>query len=398
MISSSIMDVDIDSNYISSSIYVADFLQQKSDIDASNYYDEELSANTKTVVVKFIYNFYEKDGSYYVLVKGYSENSERYFSYVMFVNFDNKNLRNLGEDDGRKEDVKLKFYCDFNNTKGENSNDEEKDTPSLNIVNYNCYTDHVDRKINVEEDNLIKYLDLADEEEAKYFDLSSVNKTMNLSEIKNNEVQFNEQNLESIVIFSVKDGKNVSLNERSSFEIEGSVNSPVVNNVNFALSLKSREKELVLSCSFHPKNEQNSLLKCGFSDSNFGFWSNETKENETSFYIKEKEVNCSDRNVFLSGMNKVQFLYRKGAVVEYKENKRGIVDDDDNVDEGEEKDGKNTVAIAIVIILSLVIIGMGVSVFCYVTRSKDKKELKQNNMPVENINLKTVTSRGLVEK
>ena len=86
------------------------FYKKNAALDASKYLENEY-AERKLFIVKTVYNFFESGNSYYILVSGIGGGSGKYFSYVMFLNLSNKKkLRFLNEN------IKLKFYCDYNNS------------------------------------------------------------------------------------------------------------------------------------------------------------------------------------------------------------------------------------------------------------------------------------------
>jgi len=101
--------------------------------------------------------------------------------------------------------LKIKFYCDFNNT------EKKGNISELILINYNCSTEPIDNLNITEEDNLIESIELENKEEEEYFDISNVNKKMNISQISNNESDFNVDNLTNYLLFTCNENKTINL-------------------------------------------------------------------------------------------------------------------------------------------------------------------------------------------
>jgi hypothetical protein len=242
----------------------------------------------------------------------------------MFLNLSNKKkLRFLDEK------TKLKFYCDYNS-----SSLDEKST-KLSVTYFNCSTDEYNENLNItEEDNILDSLELVDKDEEKFYDLSNI-KTLNLTDIKNNETFFDEDNLTNYITFAVNESIKINLNNDSSFSIEGKTDLEINENANFKLSLNNKNNS-VINCTFYSKNINSSLLNCEFllNKSNF-----ETEENINIYYIKEKEAKLKEKNIFFIGLNKVEFIYKKNI----------ITTDNNESDENEkEKNKEKTIKIIII--------------------------------------------------
>ena len=102
--------------YKNGKVYAIDFLQKKTFTDGEKYLKDENVYEPHPIVIKTIYNYYNDGESLYILVNSIVLGEDRKFSFVIYINFsNNKKLRNLDEN------LKIKFYCDFNSSeKNEN--------------------------------------------------------------------------------------------------------------------------------------------------------------------------------------------------------------------------------------------------------------------------------------
>jgi len=97
--------------YKNGKIYVVDFLQKKTFTDGEKYLKDENVYEPTPIVIKSIFEFHQVEESFYILVNSIVKGEERKFSFVIYINFSsNKKLRNLDEN------LKIKFYCDFNSS------------------------------------------------------------------------------------------------------------------------------------------------------------------------------------------------------------------------------------------------------------------------------------------
>jgi len=134
--------------YKNERVYVVDFLEKKTFTDGEKYLRDESVVEVHPIIVKSIYKFYYNGDSYYIFVNSISiENGEEYISsFVIYINYSsNKNLRNLDEN------LKVKFYCDFNNL------EKNEKISELILINYNCSTEPIDNLNITEEDNQIEF-------------------------------------------------------------------------------------------------------------------------------------------------------------------------------------------------------------------------------------------------
>ena len=80
---------NIVNSYLNKKVWVVDFLQKKTPLDASKYLESE-SAERKLFIVKVVYNLVEVGNTCYISVRGIGGGSGKYYSYVMFLNLSNK--------------------------------------------------------------------------------------------------------------------------------------------------------------------------------------------------------------------------------------------------------------------------------------------------------------------
>ena len=339
--------------YNNKKVWVVDFLQKKTFLDSSKYYREDESAERKIFIAKE-FNFCENGNSYCIIVKGIAGGSGEYLSYSMFINLSKKNkLRVLDEN------IKLKFYCDYN------SSSLDENSTKLSVTYFNCSTDEYNENLNItEEDNILDSLELVDKDEEKFYDLSNI-KTLNLTDIINNKTFFDEDNLTNYITFTVNESIKINLNNDSSFSIEGKTDLELNENANFNLSLNNKNNSII-NCTFYSKNINSSFLNCEYflNKSNF-----ETKENISIYYIKEKEATLGKKNIFFIGLNKVEFIYKKD-----------ITSNDNNESNGNKN--KNTIRIIIISVAIGIIVFA--SIFIYLKfKKKNKSQLNPEDISIK---------------
>ena len=343
---------NIVNSYLNKKVWVVDFLQKKTPLDASKYLESE-SAERKLFIVKVVYNLVEVGNTCYISVRGIGGGSGKYYSYVMFLNLSNKNkLRALDEN------TKLKFYCDYN------TSSLDENSTELSITDFNCSSDEYNEQLNItEEDNVLESLELADKDEEQFLDLSNI-KSLNLSDIINNETFFDVDNITNYFTFTVNETIKINLSNYSSFSIEGRTNFELNENTNFKLSFNNKDNSEI-NCTLN-----SSLLNCEylFNESYF-----ETEENITTYYIKEKETMLKEKNIFFIGLNKVEFAYKKNILIE--------------TDENDEKKNKNKY-IKIIIICAAVLVGIGIITFIIICSYLKFKKKSQTRLNSDDISLK----------
>ena len=263
---------------------------------------------------------------------------ERQFSFVFYITFSNKiKLRNLDEN------IKIKFYCDFNNSQ-KNENISE-----LILINYNCSTDPYENLNITEEDNLIESVELENKDEEKYFDISNINKTMNISQISKNESDF--------IIFTFYENKTINLANKTSFILEGQTNYKLYQNISIKLSL-NHTNDFYMNCIIF---KNGSSLFCSFNVSELKV----DKSINTTYSIKENEISSDDdKNIFFVGLNKVEFIYEEEIEEKPKRN--------------EKKNNIKLIIIIIIIIIAIIFVGIisFIIAFFIVKKRKKNKELK----------------------
>ena len=332
--------------YKNGKVYVVDFLQKKTFIDGEKYLRDENAIEVNPIVIKSIFNLHCNDDLCYLSVNSISLNSEEVSSFVIIINISsNKNLRNLDEN------VKIKFYCDFN------SSAKKENTSELNLINYNCSTEPIDNLNITEEDNLIESIELENKEE-EYFDISNVNKRMNISQISNNESNFNIDNLTNYLIFTCNENKTINLTNETSFILEGQINGgELKEDINLILSFNNTN-DFHMNCSI---SMNDSSLYCSFNKSNL-----KTDSYINIYSIKENEINTNDKNIFLVGLNKVEFIY------ETEEEK----------EENIKTEGIKLFIIIIIIVASIIILASILIITIFIIRKK-KKEAALKRKPAK---------------
>ena len=336
--------------YKNEKVYVIDFLQKKTFTDGEKYLKDENVYEPHPIVIKTIYNYYNDGESLYILVNSIVLGEERKYSFVIYINFsNNKKLRNLDEN------LKIKFYCDFN------SSEKNENISELILINYNCSTDPYDNLNITEENNLIESIELENKDEEKYFDINNVNKRMNLSQISINESNFNLDNLTNYIIFTCNENKTINLTKEISFILEGNTNDELSEDINFILSFNNT-KDFYMSCILFMNG---SSLFCSFNNSNL-----KTDSYINVYSIKENEISTNDKNIFFTGLNKVEFIYEKG-----KEEEPTI------------KEKKNIMVIIIILIIIFVIIFIITIVFIVV-----KNKANGSNSVNSAVKIKQTTS------
>ena len=336
--------------YKNGKVYVVDFLQKKTFIDGEKYLRDESVVEVHPIVVKSIYNLHCNDDLCYLLVSSISLEDGEVSSFVFYITISsNKQLRNLDEN------FKLKFYCDFNNS------EKKENISELFLINYNCSTEPFDNLNITVEDNLIESIELEDKEEEKYFDLNNVNKRMNISQISNNESSFNIDNLTNYLIFTCGENKTINLTNEKSFILEGQINHELSEDKNLTLSFNNTN-DFHMNCVI----TMNSSLYCSFNESNL---KNNSNININIYSIKENEISTNDENIFLVGLNKVEFIYQKEE--EIKENEKI------------KTEGLKLYIIIIIIVVSILILVSIFIIIIFFIRKK-KAELKVKNKTVSN--------------
>ena len=271
----------------------------------------------------------------------------------MFLNLSNKNkLRALDEN------TKLKFYCDYN------TSSLDENSTELSITDFNCSSDEYNEQLNItEEDNVLESLELADKDEEQFLDLSNI-KSLNLSDIINNETFFDVDNITNYFTFTVNETIKINLSNYSSFSIEGKTNFELNENTNFKLSFNNKDNSEI-NCTLNT-----SILNCEYllNESNF-----ETEENITTYYIKEKETMLKEKNIFFIGLNKVEFAYKKNILIE--------------PDEKDEKKNK-TETIKIIIICAALLLRIGIITFIIICSYLKFKKKSQTRLKSDDINFK----------
>ena len=289
------------------------------------------------IVIKSIFEFHQVEESFYILVKSIVKGEERKFSFVIYINFsNNQKLRNLDEN------LKIKFYCDFN------SSEKNENISELILINYNCSTDPYDNLNITEEDNLIESVELENKDEEKYFDISNVNKTMNISQISKNESNF--------IIFTFYENKTINLANETSFILEGQTNYELSENISIKLSL-NHTNDFHMNCIILKKG---SNLFCSFNASELKV----DNSINTTYSIKENEISSDDdKNIFFVGLNKVEFIYEE---IEEKPKRN------------EKKNNIKLIVIIIIIIIIIIFVGIisFIIAFFIVKKRKINKELK----------------------
>jgi hypothetical protein len=336
--------------YKNEKVYVIDFLQKKTFTDGEKYLKDENVYEPRPIVIKTIYNFYDDGESLYVLVNSIVLGEERKFSFVIYINFsNNKELRNLDEN------LKIKFYCDFN------SSEKNENISELILINYNCSTDPYDNLNITEEDNLIESIELENKDEEKYLDINNVNKRMNLSQISINESNFNLDNLTNYLIFTCNENKTINLTKEISFILEGQTNDELSKDIYFKLSFNNT-KDFYMSCVIFMNG---SSLFCSFNKSNL-----KTDNYINVFSIKENEISTNDKNIFFTGLNKVEFIYEK--------EEEPII-----------KEKKNIMMIIIILILIIIFVIIIIIIIALIIIKKKAKRLKSIN---EDVRIKQTAS------
>jgi len=323
--------------YKNKKIYVVDFLQKKTFTDGQKYLKDENVHENHPIVIKSIFDLHKDDDLCYLKVNSIAYVEERQFSFVFYITFSNKiKLRNLDEN------IKIKFYCDFNNSQ-KNENISE-----LILINYNCSTDPYENLNITEEDNLIESVELENKDEEKYFDISNINKTMNISKISKNKSNF--------IIFTFYENKTINLANETSFILEGQTNYELSENISIKLSL-NHTNDFHMNCIILKKG---SNLFCSFNASELKV----DNSINTTYSIKENEISSDDdKNIFFVGLNKVEFIYEK---IEEKPKRN------------EKKNNIKLIVIIIIIIIIIIFVGIisFIIVLFIVKKRKKNKELK----------------------
>jgi len=329
--------------YKNGKIYVVDFLQKKTFTDGEKYLKDNSIVEVNPIVIKSIYNYYCNDDSCYILVNSISLGSGEVSSFVIYINFsNNKNLRNLDEN------LKIKFYCDFN------SSEKNENISELILINYNCSTEPLDNLNITEKDNLIESIELENKEEEEYFDISNVNKKMNISQISNNKSNFNIDNLTNYLIFTCNENKTINLTNETLFILEGTTNHELSEDMNLILSFNNTS-DFKMNCVI---SMNDSSLYCSFNKSNL-----KTDDYLNIYSIKENEITTNEGNIFLVGLNKIELIYEKEVVEEKIKGQN-----------------KNLLIIIIIIVVPIIIlISIIFMTFLFIRKKKKAKALELKN-------------------
>ena len=335
---------EITSRYKNGKVYVVDFLKKKTFTDGEKYLRDENVTEVYPIVVKSIYNYYcYKDLCYY-LVKSiaYSEGNQ-ISSFVLYIIISkNKRLRNL------EENLKIKFFCDFN------SSEKNENISELIINNYNCSTEP-NENLNITDEDIIESFELENKEEESYYDISNINKRMNIKQISKKESNFNIDNLKNYLIFICSQNKTINLTNETSFILEGKTNRELSEDIYLTLSFNNYD-DFHMNCLIS-MNDSN--LYCSFNFLNL------KADNYSKIYsIKENDISTNGENIFLVGLNKVGFIYEKKEKGKIK-----MV---------------NIKLIIIVIAIILVVIFIIVFAFLIIRINKKRKTLGVKIEPVKN--------------
>jgi len=324
--------------YKNGKVYVIDFLQKKTFIDGEKYLRDENVIDVNPKVIKSIYNLHCNGDLCYLFVNSISLENGDVSSFVIIINISsNKKLRNLDEN------FKIKFYCDFNSSiKNENISE-------LILINYNYSTEPIDNLNITEKDNLIESIELENKEEEEYFDISNVNKRMNISQISNKESDFNLDNLTNYLIFTCDENKTINLTNETSFILEGKINGELSEDINLILSFNNTN-DFYMNCVI---SVNDSSLYCLFNESKL-----KTDKYINIHSIKENEISTNNENIFLVGLNKVEFIYEREEEIE---------------EDGKIKtEGKNLFIIIIIIVVSIIILVSIIIITIFFIRKKKK--------------------------
>jgi hypothetical protein len=184
---------------------------------------------------------------------------------------------------------------------------------------------------------------------------------MNLSQISINESNFNLDNLTNYLIFTCNENKTINLTKEISFILEGQTNDELSKDIYFKLSFNNT-KDFYMSCVIFMNG---SSLFCSFNNSNL------KTDNYINIYsIKENEISTNYKNIFFTGLNKVEFIYEKG------------IEEEPTI-----KEKKNIMTIIIILIIIFVVIIIITIVFIII-----KKKSKGLNSVNEVVRAKQTTS------
>jgi len=96
--------------------------------------------------------------------------------------------------------------------------------------------------------------------------------------------------------------KTINLTNETSFILEGQTNLELTEDINLTLSFNNTN-DFHMKCVIYVND---SSLFCLFDESNL-----RVDNYINVFNIKENEISINDKNIFLVGLNKVEFIYEK---------------------------------------------------------------------------------------
>ena len=190
---------------------------------------------------------------------------------------------------------------------------------------------------------------MGNKEEEEYFDISNVNKRMNISQISNKESDFNIDNLTNYLIFTCDENKTINLTNETSFILEGQIQGELSEDINLVLSFNNTN-DFYMNCVI---SVNDSSLYCLFNDSKL-----KTDKYINIYSIKENEISTNNENIFLVGLNKVEFIYEREEEIE----ENGKI----------KTEGKNLFIIIIIIVVSIIILVSIIFVIIFFIRKKKK--------------------------
>ena len=183
---------------------------------------------------------------------------------------------------------------------------------------------------------------------------------MNISQISNKESNFNIDNLTNYLIFTCDKNRTINLTNETSFILEGQTNLELTEDINLTLSFNNTN-------DFHMKCVicvNDSSLFCLFDESNL-----KVDNYINVFNIKENEINTNNKNIFLIGLNKIEFIYEKE--IKKEEIKTG---------------GIKLYIILIIIIVSVIILSTIIIITNFIIRNRKKvKALELKNASDKNM-------------
>ena len=180
---------------------------------------------------------------------------------------------------------------------------------------------------------------------------------MNISQISNNESNFNIDNLTNYLIFTCNENKTINLTNETTFILEGTTNHELSEDINLILSFNNTS-DFKMNCVI---SMNDSSLYCSFNKSNL-----KTDDYLNIYSIKENEITTNEENIFLVGLNKIEFIYEKGEEAK-----------------GKIKIERIKLFIIIIIIIVLIIILFAIIIITIFINRKKAKELELKNKSVK---------------